>query len=85
MILRVFCLEQKCGIYTHIYRVSKQQRSLFLEVIISVILNENMYMYMCPAPNIFPELFHCTVKKLLISSRYYILFLIPVFIVRVTK
>jgi hypothetical protein len=31
------------------------------------------------------ELFHCTVPKLLIRKRYYILFLIPVFIVQVTK
>jgi hypothetical protein len=31
------------------------------------------------------ELFHSTVIKLLIRKRYYILFLIPVFIVQVTK
>jgi hypothetical protein len=31
------------------------------------------------------ELFHCTVPKLLIRKRYYLLFLIPVFIVQVTK
>jgi hypothetical protein len=31
------------------------------------------------------ELFHCTVPKLLIRKRYYVLFLIPVFIVQVTK
>jgi hypothetical protein len=30
------------------------------------------------------ELFHCTVPKLFIRMRYYILFLIPVFIVQVT-
>jgi hypothetical protein len=31
------------------------------------------------------ELFHYTVPKLLIRKRYYVLFLIPVFIVQVTK
>jgi hypothetical protein len=31
------------------------------------------------------ELFHCTVPKLLIREIYYVLFLIPVFIVQVTK
>jgi hypothetical protein len=31
------------------------------------------------------ELFHCTVPKLFINKRYYVLFLIPVFIVQVTK
>jgi hypothetical protein len=31
------------------------------------------------------ELFHCTVPKLLVRKRYYILFLIPVFIVQVAK
>jgi hypothetical protein len=31
------------------------------------------------------ELFHCTLPKLLITKRYYVLFLITVFIVQVTK
>jgi hypothetical protein len=31
------------------------------------------------------ELFHCTVSKLLIRKRYYVLLLIPVFIVQLTK
>jgi hypothetical protein len=31
------------------------------------------------------QLFHCTVPKLLIRKRHYVLFLIPVFIVQVTK
>jgi hypothetical protein len=31
------------------------------------------------------ELFHCTVPELLIRKRYYVLFLIPVFIAQVTK
>jgi hypothetical protein len=31
------------------------------------------------------ELFHCTVPKLLIRKRYYVLLLLPIFIVQVTK
>jgi hypothetical protein len=31
------------------------------------------------------ELFHCAVPKLLTGKRYYVLFLIPLFIVQVTK
>jgi hypothetical protein len=31
------------------------------------------------------EIFHCTVPKLLIRKRYYVLFLRPVFIFQVTK
>jgi hypothetical protein len=31
------------------------------------------------------ELFHCTVPKLLIGKRYYVLFVIPVFTVQVTN
>jgi hypothetical protein len=43
-------------------------------------------MYMCSTPtNSEIELFNCTIPKLLIRKRYYVLFLIPVFIVQVTK
>jgi hypothetical protein len=31
------------------------------------------------------ELFHCAVPKLMVGKRYFILFIIPVFIVQVTK
>jgi hypothetical protein len=31
------------------------------------------------------EIFHCTVPKLLIRKRYYVLFLIQIFIIQVTK
>jgi hypothetical protein len=37
-------------------------------------------------PNVFQiEKFHCAVPNFLIRKRYYVLFLIPVFIVQVTK
>jgi hypothetical protein len=34
-----------------IYRVSQEERSIFWEVIVSVILSKNLYMNMCPIPN----------------------------------
>jgi len=34
-----------------IYRVFQEERSIFWELIISVILNTNVYMNMCPIPN----------------------------------
>jgi hypothetical protein len=40
---------------------------------------------MCPIANDFRELFHCIVPKLLIRKRYYIPFLIPVFIIQVIE
>jgi hypothetical protein len=36
-----------------VYRVSQQERSIFWEVIVSVILSKKVYMYMCPIPNVF--------------------------------
>ena len=38
-----------------IYRVSQEERSIFWEVIISVILSKNVYMNMCPIPNGFRD------------------------------
>jgi hypothetical protein len=68
-----------------IYRMSQKERSIFWEVTVSVILSKKLYMYMCPIPNGFRDrAFHFKVPKLLIK-RHYILFLIPVFIVQVTK
>jgi hypothetical protein len=72
----------------HVYRVSQEERSIFWEVIISVILSKkSVYKYMCPVPNGFQDravsLYSST--NLLIRKRYYVLFLIPVFIVQVTK
>jgi hypothetical protein len=36
-------------------RVSQEERSIFWEVIVSVILGKNMYMCMCPIPNSFRD------------------------------
>jgi hypothetical protein len=36
-----------------IYRVSQEERSIFQEVIVSVILSKKLYMKMCPIPNSF--------------------------------
>jgi len=38
-----------------IYRMSQEERSIFWEVIISVILRKNVYMNMCPIPKIFRD------------------------------
>jgi len=73
---------------TNKYRVSHEERSIFWEVIVSVIISKNIYMNMCPIPNISEiELFECTTAKLLIRKRYYVyvLFVMPVFIVQVTQ
>jgi len=40
---------------TYIYRVSQEERSMFWEDIISVILSKNVYMNMCPIPNSFRD------------------------------
>ena len=34
-----------------IYKVSQEERSIFWEVTVSVILSKNVYMNMCPTPN----------------------------------
>ena len=38
-----------------IYRMSQEERSIFWEVIESVILSKNIYMNMCPIPNGFRD------------------------------
>jgi hypothetical protein len=38
-----------------IYRVSREERSIFWEVIVPVILSKKMYVYMCPIPNGFRD------------------------------
>jgi hypothetical protein len=45
-----------CGIIlSFIHRISQEERSIFWEVIVSVILSKNIYMYMCPVPNGFRD------------------------------
>jgi hypothetical protein len=54
-----------CNIYVYIYMcvcvcvcvysVSQEERSIFWEVIVSVILSKKLYMNMCPIPNGFRE------------------------------
>ena len=38
-----------------IYRMSQEEKSIFWEVIVSVILSKNVYMNMCPIPNGFQD------------------------------
>jgi hypothetical protein len=68
--------------------MSQKESSIFWEVVISVILSKKVYIYMCPIPNGFRDRvtrISLSVPKLLIRKRYYVLFLVPVFIVQVTK
>jgi len=48
--------------HMHIYRVSKEERSIFWEVIVSVMLSKNVYMNMCPIPNGFRDRARRTAK-----------------------
>jgi hypothetical protein len=69
-------------------RVPQDDRSVFWEVILSVILSKKrkcIYTYVLFRMASAIKLFHCTVPKLMIRKRYYVLFLIPVFTVQVTK
>jgi hypothetical protein len=67
-------------------QVSLKETSILWEVIPSVIQAKKCictYVLFRTFSEI--ELFHCTVPKLLISERYYVLFLITVFIVHATE
>ena len=72
-----------------LYRVSQEERSIFWEVVVSVILSKKkLYMNMCPILNGFRHrvIWMQTAKLLKINRCYeYVLFLIPVFIVQVTE
>ena len=73
-------------IYIYIYSVSQEERSIFWEVIVSVILSKTIYMNMCPIPNGFRDRAIWMYNRKIVDKRYYVyvLFLIPVFIVQVT-
>jgi hypothetical protein len=68
------------------YKVSQVERSIFFEVIVSAIPKKN-FICTCVLFRTVSEIepSHCTVPKLFTRKRYYVLFLIPVFIVQVTK
>jgi hypothetical protein len=70
----------------NIYRLSQEERSIFRDVMVPVILSKKVYMYMCPVPNSFRDrAISLYSSNTVIRKRYYILFLTPVFIVQVTK
>jgi hypothetical protein len=71
---------------TKVYRLSQNERSIFWEVIVLVILSKNC-IHTCALFQTVSEieLFHCTVPKLLIRKRHYVQFLTTVFIVQATK
>jgi hypothetical protein len=41
--------------YTALYRVSQEEKSIFWEAKVSVILSKKVYTYMCPIPNGFRD------------------------------
>jgi hypothetical protein len=52
------------GVHISLYRVSQEQRSIFWEVTVSVILSRKVCMYMYPIPNGFRDrALHCTLYR----------------------
>ena len=47
------CCDGKPIWYSSLYRVYQEERSIFWEVIVLIILSKNVYMSMCPIPNSF--------------------------------
>jgi hypothetical protein len=72
---------------THIYRIFHEERSIFLEVIVSVIPSKKVYIYLYPISNGFRGRDISLYSSKVVDKKeiYYVLFLIPVFIVQVTK
>ena len=74
---------------TSICRVSQEERPIFWEVIVSVILSKTLYMNMRPIPNGFRDRAIWMYNRKIVAKKEtyyeYILFLIPVFIVQVTE
>jgi hypothetical protein len=69
-----------------IHRISQEDRSVYWEVRVSVIRSKKIYMYTCPIPNGFRDrVISPYSSKIVDKKEYYLLFLIPVFIVQVTK
>jgi hypothetical protein len=65
-------------------RVCQEEGSVFREVRGSVTLSRKVYMYMCPIPNGFGDkAISLYSSKIVVRKRYYVLFLIAVFIVQV--
>jgi hypothetical protein len=66
--------------------VSQEERSIFWELIVSVILSKKVYMYMCPIPNDFRDRAISLYNSKIVDKKEILrTLLIPVFIVQVTK
>jgi len=52
-----------------IYRVSLEERSIFWENIVSVILSKNVYMNMCPIPNGFRDRAVCMYNRKIVDKK----------------
>jgi hypothetical protein len=67
-----------------VYSMSQEEMSVFWEVVVPVTLSKNTYL--CPVPSGFRgRVISLYSSKVIDKKRYYVLFLIPEFIVQVTK
>jgi len=53
--IKTVCVYIYIYIYIYIHTVSQEERSIFCEVIVPVILSKSVYMNMCPIPNGFRD------------------------------
>ena len=77
----------RSNLFSTSLQVSQEERSIFWEVTVSVILSKKKactYIVLLRAVSK-TELLHCTAAKLLIRTIYHVLFLISVFTVQMTK
>jgi hypothetical protein len=80
MMLEVMC--HCAATCVHICRVPQEERPIFWEVIVSVILSKKVYENMCPIPNGFRDTAISLYRSKIADK---ILLLIPVFIIQVKK
>jgi hypothetical protein len=68
-----------------LYTMSQEERSIFWEVIVSVILSKKVYTYLYHIRNGFRARAISPYSSKIVDKRYYVLFLTLVFIIQVTK
>jgi hypothetical protein len=83
LLLEHLCMTQNI-LLSLLYRVSQEKRPIFWEVIILIVLSKKVYLYMCPILNGFHDIDISLYSSKTVDKKYYVPFLIPVFIVEVT-
>jgi hypothetical protein len=76
---------EKTLFFRKCYRVPEEERSIFWEVIVSVILSKNCICTCVLFRTVSEIVISLHSSKIVDKKRYHVLFLIPVFIVQVTK